>query len=60
MRDKSSALSEEDVILLCGDTSWGKTFEGARGGFSFSERDARKKKLLLKGIMTTGGPQRRK
>ena len=43
-----SKLSEEDTIVLCGDTSWGMSLEQALPDFEFLER-LPGRKILLKG-----------
>ncbi|MDR1693223.1 MAG: metallophosphoesterase [Oscillospiraceae bacterium] len=43
-----SALTEDDTLVLCGDTSWGMTLAEALADFTFLERYPCKK-LLLKG-----------
>lgn len=48
IRASLSALSDEDVVVLVGDTSWGMTLEEAREDFRFLN-EMPGKKLLLKG-----------
>lgn len=48
IREGFSALSEDDVCVLCGDTSWGMSLEEAREDFRFIEA-LPGKKILLKG-----------
>ena len=47
-REAFSALTEEDVTVLAGDTSWGMSLEGAREDFRFIDA-LPGKKLLVKG-----------
>lgn len=48
LRESLSALNEEDVIVLCGDTSWGMSLAEAKEDFRFLN-DLPGKKILLKG-----------
>ncbi len=48
LRDNLSILTEDDWIVLCGDTSWGMNLEEAREDFRFLN-EMPGKKLLLKG-----------
>ena len=48
IKDSFSALSEEDVIVLCGDTSWGIDFAQSLADFQFID-SLPGKKYIIKG-----------
>ena len=48
LREGLSVLTEEDTLVLCGDTSWALTFQELRSDFAFLN-DFPGRKLLVKG-----------
>ncbi len=49
LREGFSQVNEDDVVVLCGDLSWGMSLEEAREDFLFLDRELPGEKWLLKG-----------
>ena len=49
LRAGFSAVTEEDVTVLCGDLSWGMSLEEAEEDFAFLHRELPGRKIILKG-----------
>ena len=49
LRDGFSQVNEDDVVVLCGDLSWGMSLEEAREDFLFLDRELPGEKWLIKG-----------
>ena len=49
LRQGFDGVNEDDVVVLCGDLSWGMSLEEAREDFRFLDRDLPGEKWLLKG-----------
>ena len=49
LREGFSAVGPEDMVVLCGDLSWGMSLEEAKQDFAFLDALPGARKLLLKG-----------
>ena len=49
LEETLGALREEDVLVLCGDVSWGMSLEESRPDFAFLNSFPPRRKILLKG-----------
>ena len=49
LEDSLGRLNEDDVLILCGDVSWGMTLEEAKPDFAFLNAFPPRRKILLKG-----------